>query len=116
MIRSFLKAEKQIQESAHDGIGQVALYEVFGSEDFMSNCEFIDRQVIPPKSVVGYHKHGKNEELYIILEGEGTMTIDGASQKVTKGDIIKNRPFGEHGLVNDSDNSLDLLIIQIAVK
>ncbi|WP_133406832.1 cupin domain-containing protein [Parashewanella tropica] len=116
MIRNFLDAEKQNQSSAHGGLGTFSLFEVFGRDDFTSNCEFIDRQIIPPNSTVGYHKHGNNEELYIILNGTGTMTVDGLSKQVVKGDIIKNKPYGEHGLVNDSKEDLELLIIQIGIK
>lgn len=58
-------------------LGAVELFEVLGRGDFESNCEFIDRQIIPPNSTVGYHKHGNNEELYIILNGTGIMVIDG---------------------------------------
>lgn len=115
MIRNFLEADKKVQYGAHDGEGPVELYEIWGSTDFASQCDFIDRQVIPPNSTVGYHKHGSNEEMYIILEGNGTMTIAGKEVKVKKGDMIKNPPFGEHGLVNDSTENIDLLIIQIAV-
>ncbi len=112
MIRNFLETDKQIQENAHDGIGAVELYEVWSKSDFLSDCDFIDRQVIPPNSTVGYHKHGNNEEMYIILEGNGTMVIDGQEVKVKKGDMIKNKPYGAHGLTNDSDANIDLLIIQ----
>jgi len=116
MIRNFLETEKQIQHSAHGGVGDVALFEVFGRNDFASNCQFVDRQIIPPNSTVGYHKHGNNEELYIILQGSGMMTIDGENFRVKKGDIIKNRPYGEHGLVNDSNEDIELLIIEISIK
>ena len=115
MIRNFLETEKQIQESAHEGVGSVELYEIWGKSDFVGHCDFIDRQVIPPNSTVGYHKHGNNEEMYIILEGSGTMTIDNEEFKVKKGDMIKNRPYGEHGLVNDSNSDIDLLIIQLSL-
>ncbi len=97
MIRNFLEAQQQIQTS-HDGVGTVELFEIFGSDDFKSKCEFIDRQIIPPNSTVGYHKHGNNEELYIILSGTGTMKIGGQESRIKKGDIIKNQPYGEHGL------------------
>lgn len=116
VIRNYLETEKQIQHSAHEGIGAVELFEVFGRGDFASKCEFLDRQIIPPNSTVGYHKHGNNEELYIVLEGTGTMTVDGKSFTVKKGDIVKNRPFGEHGLINDSKENIELLIIQIAIE
>jgi mannose-6-phosphate isomerase-like protein (cupin superfamily) len=115
VIRNFLEAKKQIQKSAHDGQGTIELYEIWGKSDFLVNCDFIDRQVIPPNSTVGYHKHGNNEEMYIILSGNGTMTIANQQVKVKKGDMIKNPPYGEHGLVNDSNSELDLLIIQMSI-
>ncbi|WP_438465928.1 cupin domain-containing protein [Marinomonas sp. PE14-40] len=115
MIRNFLETEKQIR-SAHDGEGVTELYEIWSKSDFISRCDFIDRQVIPPNSTVGYHKHGNNEEMYIILEGTGTMTIAGQQVKVKKGDMIKNPPYGEHGLINDSDANIDILIIQMGLE
>jgi len=44
------------------------------------------------------------------------MTIDGKKQPVVEGDMILNRPFGEHGLLNNSDKELELLIIQASNK
>jgi mannose-6-phosphate isomerase-like protein (cupin superfamily) len=115
-IRSFLQSEKQVQQSSHNGRGNVDLYEVWGRSDFKSDVDFMDRVVIPPKSTIGYHKHGNNEEIYILLEGQGTMTIDNEPVRVKKGDMILNPAFGEHGLVNDSDSNIDLLVIQIGLK
>ncbi|MCL9780588.1 cupin domain-containing protein [Vibrio sp. S4M6] len=115
MIRNFLETQKQTQTSAHGGRGDVELYEIWSGDDFLSKCDFIDRQVIPPGSTVGYHKHGNNEEMYILLEGTGTMTIDNQTVKVKKGDMIKNPPFGEHGLINDSSSNIEMLIIQMSL-
>lgn len=114
MIRNFLDTKMQIQHSAHNGEGDVELYEIWSKSDFISHCDFIDRQVIPPNSTIGYHKHGNNEEMYIILDGTGTMTIDNEIVTVKKGDMIKNPPYGEHGLVNDSKGNIELLIIQFS--
>ena len=77
--------------------------------------ESIDRVVIPPNTTIGYHKHGNNEEMYIVLAGEGTMTIQGEPVAIKKGDMILNPTFGEHGLVNNSDTDIDLLVIQISI-
>ena len=74
----------QVQESSHGGSGKVELYEIWSSENFKSNIDFVDRVVIPPKSTVGYHKHGNNEEMYIILEGDGTMILP-----ATYGHVVK---------------------------
>ena len=76
----------------------------------------MDRLVVPPKSTIGTHRHGKNEEMYIVLAGRGSMTINNEPVTIKTGDMILNPAFGEHGLVNDSDSDMDLLIIQIGLE
>jgi len=115
-IRNFLTAEKQVQSSSHGGEGPVDLYEIWGGADFQTAVDFLDRVVVPPGTTVGYHRHGENEEMYILLDGQGTMTIEGEAVAVKKGDMILNPANGAHGLVNDSDGDIDLLVLQVGVK
>lgn len=115
MIRNFLEASAQAQDSSHDGSGPVTLYEIWSGKDFASNLDFLDRVVVPPKSTIGTHRHGNNEEMYIVLEGEGTMTIDGKPTRIRRGDMIFNRAFGEHGLINDSNSDIDILVLQVSI-
>ncbi|QQX79001.1 cupin domain-containing protein [Shewanella sp. KX20019] len=115
MIKNFIDVKKQALENSHDGIGEYELFEIWNSKDFKSNIDFIDRVVIPPQSTVGYHKHGNNEEIYIVLEGRGEMTLNGKTVQVKKGDMILNQPWGEHGLVNNSDDVIDLLVVQVSL-
>lgn len=115
MIKNFLSATKQLQEGSHGGVGKVELYEIWSQADFKSNMDFFDRVVVPPNSTIGYHQHGENEEMYIILEGEGTMTIDDKTVVIRKGDMILNPKGGKHGLRNNSGSNIDILIVQIAV-
>ena len=103
MIKNFLDTDCQIQMNSHAGKGPVKLYEIWEKSDFQSKCDFIDRVVIPPGSEVGYHKHGNNEEIYIVLSGTSTMILDGHPHIIKKGDMILNSAFGEHGLINNSD-------------
>ena len=115
MIKNYLTADRQTQESSHAGEGPVELYEIWAKTDFDSNVDFIDRVVIPPGSSVGYHRHGDNEEMYIVLEGTALMTIDGEQRRISRGDMILNPAGGEHGLVNDSGKNIDLLVIQVGL-
>lgn len=96
-------------------MGKVDLYEVLDSTDFKAKVDFLKRFVVPPKSSIGYHEHGNNEELYVILKGKGIMTIGQKEIIVRQGDVIKNFPFGGHGLVNNSDEDLDLLVFQMRI-
>ena len=116
MIKNYYSAKKQLQQESHGGTGPVYLYEIWGRENFKSNIDFCDRVVIPPDSSIGYHQHGNNEEMYIVLEGEGLMTIDEKEFVVRKGDMILNPAGGQHGLVNNSAKNIDLLVIQVGIN
>lgn len=115
MIKNYLVTEKQRQESSHGGTGAVDLYEIWGNSDFKSNVDFIDRVVVPPGSTVGFHKHDNNEEMYIVLDGTGLMKIENKEVSISKGDMILNPVGGRHGLVNNSSENIDLLVVQINV-
>ena len=116
MIKNFLEAERQHQESSHGGSGPVGLYEIWSKSDFKSDIDFLDRVVVPPGSTIGTHRHGNNEEMYVVLNGRGTMTLNGEEVTIKTGDMILNPAFGEHGLVNDSDANIDLLVIQVSMQ
>lgn len=115
MIKNFLTTKKQRQESSHGGTGAVDLYEIWGNSDFKSDVDFFDRVVVPPGSTVGFHRHGKNEEMYIVLEGTGLMKIESKEISISKGDMILNPVGGRHGLVNNSSENIDLLVVQISI-
>ena len=51
-----------------------------------------------------YHAHRANEEMFFILDGEGSIRIAGTIHKLRKGDFISLPPGPEsaHQIVNDS--------------
>lgn len=114
MIKNFLKTPEQHLEKSHNGQGPFSLFEIWAGADFKSNIDFFDRIIIPPNSTVGIHKHGDNEEIYIVLRGGSTMIINGKETRVEKGDMILNPSFGEHGLINNSGEEIDILIVQVS--
>ncbi len=116
MIKNYIQTARQNLMASHDGEGPYGLYEVWQKEDFKSNCDFIDRLTIPANSKIGYHRHGNNEEMYIILSGEGNMKLGDDEYRVKKGDMILNPAFGAHGLENDSNDEIDILVIQLSMN
>lgn len=79
-----------------------------------TGADFIDLAVLPPGTSIGRHRHGRDRETYIVLSGSGLMYRDGEVFRVGAGDIVVNEPFGEHGLSNDSDTELALLVFEEA--
>ena len=116
MIKNYLTTEMQLQECSHDGTGPVELFEVWENSDFRSGIDFIDRVVVPPGSTIGFHKHGNNEEMYIVLKGTGSMKIEDDEIVVKRGDMILNPAGGSHGLTNDSAKDIDILVLQVGVN
>ena len=51
------------------------------------------------------------EEIYFILSGEGTMRVGDDRRKVKTGDAIWIPTGDVHGLVNESDEDLEILVM-----
>jgi mannose-6-phosphate isomerase-like protein (cupin superfamily) len=113
-VRNFLKANLEDLHNCHDGTGVLKNIVLFNENDFLTGIRFINYTILPPGTSIGIHKHGNDEEIYIILEGSGVMTVDSEEKTVTSGDIVVNRPFGSHGLFNNSEKDLKILVFEVA--
>ncbi|MEV7186862.1 cupin domain-containing protein [Kitasatospora sp. NPDC093102] len=96
----------------HGGVGTILAHRVYRREDAPAGVAFIDLVVLPPHTSIGLHRHADNQETYVVLSGQGRMTLDGEAFEVRAGDVIPNRPYGEHGLANTSDDDLQLLVFE----
>ncbi|MCL1786837.1 MAG: cupin domain-containing protein, partial [Defluviitaleaceae bacterium] len=101
MIKNIYSIAPDLVENIHDGEGTARVSLV--ADQFATNMQFLHYTVLPPAATIGSHQHGNNEELYIVLEGQGEMELDGVTHPVKKGDVIINKPYGAHGLRNTSD-------------
>ncbi|WP_371483073.1 cupin domain-containing protein [Kitasatospora sp. NBC_00315] len=99
--------------SDHGGVGTILAHRAFDRADEPAGIAFIDLVVLPAHTSIGLHRHADDRETYVILTGRGRMTLDGEEFAVRAGDVIPNRPHGEHGLANDSDDELRLLVFEI---
>jgi len=70
--------------------------------------------VVPPgKKAWPYHLHYANEEMFVILEGSGTLRYDGERYPIKSGDVIstKTGKGTAHQIINSSDAELRYLAI-----
>ncbi len=81
-----------------------------------SAINFIDLTVVPPGADIGVHTHtNANEEIYIIISGQGDMKLDGREFTVGPGHVVVNPPGGAHGLKNTGNTDLRLVVIEVPV-
>ena len=80
-----------------------------GAEKFGCSLMSLD----PGQKAWPYHLHHVNEEMFLILEGEGLLRLDGDERDVREGDLIciPAGPGGAHQIINSSDGELRYLAI-----
>ena len=64
---------------------------------------------VPPHVELGVGSH-HTEECYVILKGQGTMTLAGKQVPVGQGTFIHLPPWCEHGVENTGDETMEILI------
>nr|WP_246320573.1 cupin domain-containing protein [Paenibacillus qinlingensis] len=69
---------------------------------------------LPPQGEIPfYHKHQQNEELYIFLQGQGQIQVDGNEIDVHEGTSVRIAPDGVRVLRNTSaTEGLHFIVIQ----
>jgi len=70
----------------------------------------IARVVVPPGEVLTAHAHADMHELFIILEGNAHMIVDGHPYDLKAGDAIVVAPGETHELSNPSHKPIVLLV------
>ena len=66
--------------------------------------------IIPVGVTVKPHYHREIEEIYHIVGGSGVMLLNGQEQAVSKGDTVVVLPNERHGIRNDAEVELRMLV------
>lgn len=110
-ITNFFERPFQL-EAVHGGEGLCQNCRVLGPEAFDTPVRFVYYTVLPPRASFGEHAHGDDNEVCIILEGEGRYVMNGEWAAVKAGDILVNRPFASHALANTGPGPLRVLVFE----
>ena len=112
LIRNVYTCKRDFEKS-HNGIGSLEKVRAFSKKDFKTNLDFIDYVIVKPGETIGEHIHGDNEEIYFFIEGCGTMLIGNEKIHVSEGDIAVNSFQESHGLINNGNIPIKILIFQV---
>ena len=69
--------------------------------------------IIEPGQAPSYQYHFKREEVWVIVQGEGELNLDGEKTIVKKGQIIHVPVQAKHQIKNNSENNLIFIEIQL---
>lgn len=113
IVRSSRNVPEIVGPSRHGGDNEIHQWRMFLDEDLVSNLSIVCVDVLPPGSSIGIHPHEAEEEIYVILEGRGLMTVDDEEREVVAGDLILTQPGSSHGLRNHTDQDLRMLAVEV---
>jgi mannose-6-phosphate isomerase-like protein (cupin superfamily) len=113
--RCFTFSSAELREIRAHGSDSTILTARVLERETPSSLRFVDLTIVPVGGAIGLHRHDESdEEIYVVIEGRARMVIDGQSHIVGPGDVVVNRPGGEHALENDGTVPVKLVVIDVA--
>jgi mannose-6-phosphate isomerase-like protein (cupin superfamily) len=95
------------EPGTHNGGGQTVGYSFFSK---VPNLKLVFRKrAFKPGSGVGHHVQ-KEDEIYYVLSGKGTMVLDGKTVDITPGTAVLTRTGSSHSLKQVGDEDLVIMI------
>jgi mannose-6-phosphate isomerase-like protein (cupin superfamily) len=95
------------EPGTHNGGGQTVGYSFFSN---VPNLKLIFRKrALKPGSGIGLHTQTE-DEIYYVLSGRGSMTLDGNTVEITPGTAVLTRTGSSHSLKQVGDEDLVILI------
>jgi mannose-6-phosphate isomerase-like protein (cupin superfamily) len=95
------------EPGTHNGGGDTIGYSFFKS---VPNLKLVFRKrALKPGSGIGLHEQ-KEDEIYYVLSGTGTMTLDGTSVDITPGTAVLTRTGSSHSLKQTGRDDLVIMI------
>ena len=71
---------------------------------------FYDTYCLLPDQAQKVHAHEGSDKIYYVLEGTGRFTVGDEEQDLTEGQAVIARAGEQHGVRNDSNENLVLLV------
>ena len=95
------------EPGTHNGGGQTIGYSFFSKVPKLGLV--FRKRALKPGSGIGLHEQ-REDEIYYVLSGTGTMTLDGKTVNVTPGTAVLTRTGSSHSLRQTGSEDLVILI------
>ncbi|WP_083488777.1 cupin domain-containing protein [Pedobacter borealis] len=96
------------EPGTHNGGGKTIGFNFFSDAKNLKTA--FRKRTLKSGSSIGYHLQ-KEDEIYYVLSGNGTMQMNGKTFAVKPGDAILTRPGSSHGIAPNAGNDLTIMIV-----
>jgi mannose-6-phosphate isomerase-like protein (cupin superfamily) len=105
MIKALSALIPEAKVNVRGGVGPATSF-TYLKDGEMDGVTTMARTILEPGSSVGEHLHPDTEEIWLIVEGHGTVILDGVAAPVGPGDLMLTKAGHSHGLNNSTDGPM----------
>ena len=111
MIKRKGTYEVDVRENMRGGKGAVRIEHFWKKDELNSKTRLCAKLTIQPDDSIGFHDHVEEEEVYLILRGQGQLS-DGANESiVNEGDTILTGDGAGHSVAALGDEPLEMIAV-----
>jgi mannose-6-phosphate isomerase-like protein (cupin superfamily) len=111
MFKRMEDMTKEIRERMRGGKGTIQLQHIFTQDELTGKCRLFARVTLEPGSSIGAHSHDREEEIYYIISGSGTVDDNGNIQTLRPGDAVITGNGAYHSIENTGTEDLVLMAV-----
>lgn len=86
--------------AVHAGAGKMGFTQLIGRNDLSTNFLYLHAGTINAKSGIGHHFHHTIEEMYVILDGEAELTVNGRTSRIKGPAVVPCKMGDSHAIYN----------------
>jgi len=111
MIKKPSQMETEVRQNMRGGTGSVTIQHFFKKEEFKAKSRLCARLSLPPNASIGTHQHDGEDEVYIVLKGNGLLDDGKTKTFVSTGDAILTGKGASHAITNTGIINLELIAV-----
>jgi mannose-6-phosphate isomerase-like protein (cupin superfamily) len=113
MLRQAADVRTERKQARANGVGHFECRYLVEEGENEHGLQFIHENTLDPGAAFGVHRHVDSEELYVVLSGTGTASVDDERYEIGPGDVVTLKRGQTHHIAASPDGELRFLAIGI---